>query len=71
VLTFDAATFDVAVFHTTLCHVPTLEAALREARRVLRPDGWLAVFDGDYATTTVAIAPADPLQACPGSAEQE
>jgi arsenite methyltransferase len=31
---------------------------------VLRPGGWLAVFDGDYATTTVATGPADPLQAC-------
>jgi SAM-dependent methyltransferase len=32
--------------------------------RVLRPGGWLAVFDGDYATTSVALSPADPLQAC-------
>jgi Methyltransferase domain len=28
--------------------------------RVLRPGGWLAVFDGDYATTTVSVGPADP-----------
>ena len=31
---------------------------------MLRPGGWLAIFDGDYATTTVAVTPADPLQAC-------
>jgi hypothetical protein len=34
-----------------------------EAARVLRPGGWLAVFDGDYATTTVALHPSNPLQA--------
>jgi hypothetical protein len=31
---------------------------------VLRPGGCLAAFDGDYATTTVAIADLDPLQHC-------
>jgi ubiquinone/menaquinone biosynthesis C-methylase UbiE len=63
-LPFDGACFDLALFHTTLCHVPEPERALGEAFRVLRPGGWLAVFDGDYATTTVAIGDFDPLQAC-------
>jgi ubiquinone/menaquinone biosynthesis C-methylase UbiE len=63
-LPFEAASFDLAVFHTTLCHVPEPERALAEAFRVLRPGGWLAAFDGDYATTTVAIGDDDPLQAC-------
>jgi ubiquinone/menaquinone biosynthesis C-methylase UbiE len=51
-LPFDTASFDLTLFHTTLCHVPEPERALAEALRVLRPGGWLAVFDGDYATTT-------------------
>jgi hypothetical protein len=31
---------------------------------VPRPGGWLAVFDGDYATITLATGAADPLQSC-------
>jgi ubiquinone/menaquinone biosynthesis C-methylase UbiE len=63
-LPFDDATFDVVVFATSLCHVPEAEAALAEARRVLRTEGTLLVFDGDYVTTTVALWPNDPLQSC-------
>jgi len=40
-LPFDPGTFDVLVFHTTLCHVPALDQALAEAHRVLRPGGQL------------------------------
>jgi ubiquinone/menaquinone biosynthesis C-methylase UbiE len=63
-LQFQDRSFDVVVFHTTLCHVPAPERALLEAARVLRRGGWVAAFDGDYATATVALSPADPLQAC-------
>ena len=63
-LPFADERFDVAVFATTLCHITDPAAALREAHRVVVPGGTLLVFDGDYATTTVALASDDPLQAC-------
>jgi ubiquinone/menaquinone biosynthesis C-methylase UbiE len=64
VLPYESRAFDAVIFHTCLCHVPGPEKALEEAFRVLRPGGQLAVFDGDYATTTVAIGDHDPLQNC-------
>lgn len=63
-LPFQDDAFDVAVFDSTLSHVPGPERMLAEVSRVLRPTGWLAVFDGDYATATVALGDHDPLQAC-------
>jgi ubiquinone/menaquinone biosynthesis C-methylase UbiE len=44
-LAFGDQSFDVAVYHTTSCHVPAPEVSLREAVRELRPDGWLAIFE--------------------------
>jgi ubiquinone/menaquinone biosynthesis C-methylase UbiE len=63
-LSFDDATFDAVLFDSTLSHVPSPELALAESYRVLRPGGVIAAFDGDYSTTTVALSPQDPLQAC-------
>jgi ubiquinone/menaquinone biosynthesis C-methylase UbiE len=63
-LPLEDSSFDVVVFHTTLCHVPGPEVALAEALRVLRGGGLLSVFDGDYATVTFACGDFDPLQAC-------
>ncbi|MCI0713909.1 MAG: methyltransferase domain-containing protein [Chloroflexi bacterium] len=63
-LEFAERTFDVVVIHTALSHVPQPEQMLAEAFRVLRPFGWLAIFDGDYATATVATGNYDPLEAC-------
>lgn len=67
-LPFEDDEFDVVVFHTVLCHIPGCEAALSEALRVIKPSGWLAAFDGDYATTTLAAGDHDPLQACADAA---
>lgn len=63
-LPFGDAGFDAVVCHTSLCHIPGPDCVLAEAARVLRPGGALAIFDGDYATTTVALGDDDPLQAC-------
>jgi ubiquinone/menaquinone biosynthesis C-methylase UbiE len=63
-LPFAEAEFEVVVFDSTLSHIPQPAPAIAEAFRVLRPGGVLAAFDGDYATTTVALADHDPLQSC-------
>ena len=63
-LPFDNGAFDAVIFHTVLSHIPEAGAALAEAARVTAAGGALAAFDGDYATTTVAVGDHDPLQAC-------
>ena len=63
-LRFPDRAFDAVVLHTTLCHIPQPERVVKEAFRVLRPRGTLAVFDGDYATITIALGEHDPLQNC-------
>jgi SAM-dependent methyltransferase len=63
-LPFDDGAFDAVIFHTVLSHIPQAGTALAEAARVTAAGGALAVFDGDYATTTVAVGDHDPLQAC-------
>jgi ubiquinone/menaquinone biosynthesis C-methylase UbiE len=63
-LEFDDGSFDVALAHTCLTHVPGPDQALRELFRVLRAGGSLAVFDGDYASTTLACGDHDPIQTC-------
>jgi ubiquinone/menaquinone biosynthesis C-methylase UbiE len=63
-LPFAGESFDVAILHTVLSHLEQPQAALREAHRVLQPGGWLAIFDGDYASVTCATGVLDPLQLC-------
>ena len=69
-LRFGADEFDVVVLHTTLCHVPQPDEVLAEGFRVLRAGGTLAIFDGDYATITVALGESDPLQECVEATKQ-
>jgi SAM-dependent methyltransferase len=63
-LPFEDAIFDIVASDSMLSHVPGPERAVEEAYRVLRAGGHLAVFDGDYATATVALGDHDPLQVC-------
>jgi SAM-dependent methyltransferase len=51
-LAFPAASFDAVVAHTLLSHVRDPLAVVAEAARVVRPGGFVAVFDGDYASLT-------------------
>jgi arsenite methyltransferase len=63
-LPFGDGEFDVVVLHTLLTHVPGTEAVLGEVRRVLKPGGQAAIYDGDFTTMSVATMDHDPLQAC-------
>jgi ubiquinone/menaquinone biosynthesis C-methylase UbiE len=48
------ARFDAVVAHTVISHVLDPLAMLKDAARVVRPGGTIAVFDGDYASWTFA-----------------
>ena len=61
------ACFDLVIAHTVYSHLFDPERALAEARRILRPAGQLVIFDGDFATLTVALFDGDPLQAAVGA----
>lgn len=56
-----AASFDAVVAHTLLSHVEDQLAVLKEIVRVVRPGGRIGIFDGDYASMTLAIG--EPAQA--------
>ena len=59
--------FDLVIAHTVFSHLVDPEGALTEARRILRPGGKLVIFDGDFATLTVALFDGDPLQSAAGA----
>jgi ubiquinone/menaquinone biosynthesis C-methylase UbiE len=63
-VTLPDGSFSAVALHTVLCHIPGPERVLGEAFRLVGPGGRLAIFDGDYATTTVSLYESDPLQAC-------
>jgi ubiquinone/menaquinone biosynthesis C-methylase UbiE len=51
---YDDGAFDIVTLHTLISHVDDPLLVLREARRVVRPGGTVAIFDGDYASLTFA-----------------
>ena len=57
-LPYDGASFDVVYAHQTMQHLADPVSALREARRVLRPGGLVALRDSDYET--MVHAPVEP-----------
>jgi len=57
-LDFPDASFDVVHAHQVLQHLPDPVGALREMRRVCKPDGVVAARDSDYAAFT--WSPAEP-----------
>jgi ubiquinone/menaquinone biosynthesis C-methylase UbiE len=59
-LDLEDGAFDAVVAHTLVSHVDDPLAVLKEAARVVRPGGMVAVFDGDYASLTFDHA--DPVQ---------
>jgi ubiquinone/menaquinone biosynthesis C-methylase UbiE len=61
------AGFDLVIAHTVYSHLISPEQALAEAGRVLRPGGQLVIFDGDFATLSVARCDGDPLQVAAGA----
>ena len=58
-LPYGDASFDVVYAHQVMQHLADPVQALREARRVLRPGGLVAVRDSDYET--MVHAPVDPI----------
>lgn len=53
-LPYGSGEFDIVTLHTLLSHVDDPPQVLREARRLVRPSGTVANFDGDYASLTFA-----------------
>ncbi len=51
---YDDGEFDIVTLHTLISHVDEPGRVLREARRIVRPGGTVAIFDGDYASLTFA-----------------
>lgn len=59
----ETGSLDLVALHTLLIHCPGPEEVLTEAHRLLRPGGYLTVFDEDPPSVTAAVADNDPFRA--------
>lgn len=53
-LDYSDGSFDAVILHTLISHVSEPLTVLKEAARVVRPGGTVAIFDGDYSSLTYA-----------------
>jgi len=51
--------FDVVIAHTLMSHLENPLAVIKEAARIVRPNGQIAIFDGDYASWTFGYSDPD------------
>ena len=54
-LQFPSETFDLVIAHTLLSHVTEPAKVLGEMARVVRKDGLIVIFDGDYTSLSYAF----------------
>lgn len=52
------------ILHTVLTHVVDPDPLLKEARRVLKSDGFLVVCDSDFSKASLSNSTNDPLDSC-------
>ena len=62
-LDLEDGAFDAVIAHTLLSHVDDPRSVLQEMKRLVRPGGMIAVFDGDYASMTFGNADSERGQA--------
>jgi arsenite methyltransferase len=58
----ETASVDAVALHTLLIHCPGPEEVLAEAHRILKPGGYLTVFDEDPPSVTAHLAENDPFR---------
>ena len=72
-MSFADASFDVVAFSSVLHHIPDFSPALREAMRVLRPNGQVFAFDPNLLHPAMALFrwPKSPLYSRKGVSPNE
>ncbi len=63
-LRFSDNSIESVVMHTVLSHVPSPEALLVEAFRILKPGGKVVICDADFEKSSLGNFEGDPLNSC-------